>query len=144
MALFKKPTVEWPLCSHIGIEEALSGGFVYDSILVEFLRDGAGVTGSWNIFHIHLTFHAQLCRGIIRFRAVEFLGGSRAGTISQSAKDTIQRGGMTGIALGRTKFSVKFTDREVGITAKIIPDPFEFLLGMCIRMFGKGSVSFIE
>ena len=47
------------------------------------------------------------------------------------------------IALVRQEFTVKFADGEVRISAEVVTDPAQFLIGMGIRMSGKRSVGLI-
>ena len=51
------------------IDKSLSGSFVDDSILIEFIRDRAGVTVFWDIFDIHLPFHSDFGRRSFRIAA---------------------------------------------------------------------------
>ena len=49
---------------------------------------------------------------------------------------------MTVIGYFLPELTVEFTDADIGITAEIIPDRLQFLLGMCIGMLSVGSVGF--
>ena len=54
------------------IDKSLSGSFVDDSILIEFIRDRAGVTVFWDIFDIHLPFHSDFGRRMVGLWFVGF------------------------------------------------------------------------
>lgn len=74
---------------HIWINKSFSGGFINHCVLIELLRDGAGIAGSRNILHIHLPFDAKLIRCIVRL-GLPFILGRRSSTgVAKAAVNAI-------------------------------------------------------
>ena len=59
----------------VWIYEALSGSFIDHRVLVELFRHFAYITGSWDVFDIHLPLDAQRLRSVIFLRLPLLLGG---------------------------------------------------------------------
>ena len=53
---------------HVWINKTFSGSFINYCVLIKLLRDSAGITGSRDIFNIHLPFDSQLGRSVVRLR----------------------------------------------------------------------------
>ena len=120
---------------------------VYPAILKRTLglaEASACITDGWHIFYIHLPLNPQLRRCIIRLWFSPLFRRWCFGRIAKSDEYTIQRSWMSGISFFCAKFSIKFAYRDVRIATMKVPDPFEFLLCVSVRMRSFWTMGFIK
>ena len=51
---------------------------------------------------------------------------------------------MAGVSFGSAKFAIEFADRDIRVAPVIILNPFQFLIGVSIRMPRMRAVLFIK
>lgn len=129
---------------HVRKNETFSGCFINYCVLIEFLRYGARIADSWDIFNIHLPLNSKLWRSIIRLGLSSVLCGWSRIRINQLTISAVQRARVSGITFCSAEFAIQFTNRYFRVTSVIILYPFQFFICVCIGMFREGSVGFIK